>query len=297
MASLSRYARSFVIAALAPSLVLAIGACGSSKKSSSSSSSGAAKGGSVSLSISESGGKAQFTAPASVKGGLVTVILKNQTRNVRTAQFVLIKGKHTLGDALKVLKGNGKTPAWMRAEGGLPATAPGFTSTATVNLPAGKYGLVEVPGPTSTGPPTATQIRVTPGSAGRLPSTATTVSAATNGKDRYKWRISGTLHPGIKPLTFKSHGKDAIHLIAAVRLIGHPSKTAIIKGLSTNGKPPAFFDLKTFAETAALDGGKSQVTELPIAGPGTYVLFCPITDRNGGKPHFAKGLLTNVTVK
>jgi len=29
---------------------------------------------------------------------------------------------------------------------------------------------------------------------------------------------------------------------------------------------------------------------------GQYVVFCPLTDRNGGKPHFLQGMLKTVTV-
>jgi plastocyanin len=286
---------------LLPTFALALGACGSSKSSSSSSSSasasGASSGQTVSLSISESGGKAQYTAPSTAKGGLATVTLKNQGKTPHSVQFVLVRGNHTAAEVVKQLNSSSsKTPSWIRGAGGIGVTAPGQTGTATLSLTAGKYVLTELPGPRS-GPPAATQLTVTSGKAGTLPSTPTTVTAATAGKEHYKWQISGSLKQGLNKVTFNSKGSDAIHLIAGVRVTSNPSKTAVIKGLEANGKPPAFFDSTSLTETAALDGGKSQVADVTLQQPGTYYLFCPIADRNGGKPHFAKGLLTKVTVK
>jgi hypothetical protein len=46
-----------------------------------------------------------------------------------------------------------------------------------------------------------------------------------------------------------------------------------------------------------LDGGKSLTTQFTLSRPGTYIFFCHLTDRDGGKPRFAEGLLTTVTVK
>ena len=70
-----------------------------------------------------------------------------------------------------------------------------------------------------------------------------------------------------------------------------------MKALSSNGPPPSFVDQKSFTNTSVLDGGKSEVTTFDLSKPGTYVLFCPFTDREGGKEHFKEGLLTTVTVK
>jgi hypothetical protein len=39
------------------------------------------------------------------------------------------------------------------------------------------------------------------------------------------------------------------------------------------------------------------VTKLELSKPGRYVLFCPLTDREGGKSHDQEGLLTTVEVK
>ena len=88
---------------------------------------------------------------------------------------------------------------------------------------------------------------------------------------------------------------QSLHLIAAFRLTGKATNAQIIKALKSNGPPPRFVDRTSFYSTPVLDGGLSQTTPLPLTRPGRYVLFCPINDRNGGKPHFEEGLLTTVT--
>jgi hypothetical protein len=274
-------------------------ACGSSQKSSSSAPpSTRTTGQVVSLSITETGTSARFTAPTSIRGGLVTVTLKNQGKAPHSAQFVLIGGNHTIADALRIIEGNStKTPSWIRGEGGVAMVAPGQTGTATVDLPPGHYALTEVGSPGGGVPPAATELQVTPGSSAALPSTAATVTADTAGRDKYKWQISGPLAAGSNRITFVSKGGNALHLIAAIRITGQHSKAELIKALESNGRPPAYFDINHFAQTAVLDGGKSQVTQLDLTAPGQYVLFCPLTDRDGGKPHLAEGLLTTITVK
>jgi plastocyanin len=279
---------------------MTLGACGSSSKSTSSA--GPSKGGhALSLTIRESGKTAAYTGPGSAAGGLVTISLTNKGSMPHGAQFVRITGNHSVPQALQGLGASmrsGKTPAWLRAEGG-PATAyPGQTTSATQNLPAGKYLIADLGGP-SNGPPAYTQLAVSgPSSSGSLPSAPATVTAAANGKDKYKWQLSGApLATGQNRITFTSKGKATLHVLSAVRIVGHPSRQKLINALKSNGPPPAFVDTSSFAGTGALDSGKSQVTSLTFAKPGTYVLFCPLHDRDGGKPHFEEGLLKTITVK
>jgi hypothetical protein len=125
------------------------------------------------------------------------------------------------------------------------------------------------------------------------------VDAASTGKDRYEWKISGSLKSGTNAITFKSGGKDALHFVGAFRVTGNPSLAEIKKFLASqqNGPPPKFVDQSTFDSTAILDGGKEQTTPLRLSKPGTYVLFCPLTDRDGGKSHDQEGLLKKIEVK
>jgi hypothetical protein len=270
-------------------LALGVAACGKDKKKSS------AKATPLAMSITESGKTATYTVPASVKGGLVTLTFNNQGKAPHGAQLVRYTGGHTLAEVLKVINSQSdKTPDWIRGEGGLGSVNPGASASATVNLPAGKYVVQDI---AAEGPGASKPFTVTEGDKGDLPSAPVTITAANPSKDKYKWEIDGTLKPGANNVTFESKGKEAIHFIGVFRLNGDASLAQIKKALATqNGPPPKFVDQTSFYNTSILDGGLAETTPLPISKPGTYVLFCPLKDREGGKSHEQEGLLTKVKV-
>jgi hypothetical protein len=288
--------------AMAVVLALTLGGCGgTSHKKAGTSGAPAAPGGpsrAVALSISESGTTAKYTVPTSVQGGLVNFQLTNKGKTPHSAQLVRVASGHTVQQALQVLGSNStKTPPWVHAEGGLGPVAPGLTLSAALTLPAGTYLVADVGGP-RTGPPAFSQFTVTRGTSAPLPSTPVKITAAQTGKDRYQWRFSGVLQRGAGTVTFVSKGKQALHLIGVARLTKNVTKPQIIKALnSRTGGPPSFADPTSLYNTAAIDGGKSQTTPLPLLNPGRYVFYCPLTDRSGGKRHFLEGMLATVTVK
>jgi hypothetical protein len=271
---------------------LPLAACGSKKST---------KPTNVAIRISEAGKSAKFTVPSTLKGGLVRLTVTNDGKAPHSAQLILFQGNHTRQEVLKALaSNNNKAPSWLRAEGGVGQVPPGTTATADVNLPAGNYFVGDfLGGPGPTGPPGYAEFKATAGEDGTLPGTPTTVDAASTGKDRYEWKISGSLKSGTNAITFKSEGKDALHFVGAFRVTGNPSLAEIKKFLASqqNGPPPKFVDQSTFDSTAILDGGKEQTTPLRLSKPGTYVLFCPLTDRDGGKSHDQEGLLKKIEVK
>ncbi|HVS28794.1 MAG TPA: hypothetical protein VHE14_04530 [Solirubrobacteraceae bacterium] len=290
----------WAVAAFVAVSALSLGACGGSGKKHKNVGAKNANASALSLSIGESGKAARFTAPASAVGGLVELRLTNTGKAPHAAQLVLIRGNHTAQDALKQLGSHSnKTPAWLRAEGGLVGVPSGQRAATTLNLPAGKYVVVDVGGgPGGPGPPAFAQFTLTPGKAGSLPSTPTTVTAANPSKDRYKWQISGPLNAGANRITFVSKGKSALHVLVAARVTGNPSKATILTALKkSKGRLPAFVDKTSLSSTAVIDGNRSQVTALQLRRPGQYALFCPLNDRDGGKPHIAEGMLTTIIVK
>jgi hypothetical protein len=287
-------------AVLVPALLLAAG-CGSSKKSTSSTSATSAPA-TLALSITESGKASKFTAPASTKGGLVTVRLTNDGKKLHGAQLFRITGGHTLQQAIQATAGeSSKTPDWIRAQGGIGAAAPGQTQAATVSLPTGKYAVVDFAGAEegpSSAPPAIAEMTVTPGTVGSLPATATTVTATAPAKDKYRWQISGPLKAGTNEITFASKGSDALHHIVAVRLTEDVPVSQVLKDLEKeNAPPPNYVDKSVNSATAVLDGGKSEDTQLILPKSGKYIFLCHLTDRDGGKPHFAEGLITKVNVQ
>jgi hypothetical protein len=285
------------LVAAAAAMTAAIAGCGSSDNSGSTASSSPTP---LSLKISEKGKKASYAVPKSATGGLVAVSLTNQGKAPHGVEFVQYTGGHTQADALKQLGAqSNKIPSWIKLQGGIGSVLGGQTGTADLNLPAGNYVLADAAafsGPSS-GPPATAPLKVTSGTAGSLPSTPATVTAANPAKDKYQWQISG-LKAGNNQVTFDSKGKEAVHLIFAVPVKGKaPPLSQIKKDLASHGPPPSYVDAKGAQSTAILDGGISQTTALDLKEPGQYVFFCPLTDRDGGKPHFEEGLLKVETVK
>jgi hypothetical protein len=253
----------------------------------------------IAMSISEKGKKAAFAVPKSAKGGLVDLSVKNNGKAPHGVQLVQYTGDHSAGDALKVIAADSnKTPDWIKGQGGTPAIPGGQSDTATLNLAAGNYLVIDSAalGPSSGGPPATAEMKLTPGDTGDLPSTTATVIADQTGKDKFAWDISG-LKAGKNQITFNSKGNDALHLIIAAPVKGKAPPLSKIKQDLGSGPPPPYFDLQNSQNSAVLDGGLSQTTTLDLRKPGQYIFFCPLTDRDGGKSHDQEGLLKTVDIK
>lgn len=281
----------WLAAATAATAVLVAAGCGSSSTEPTK----------VPMSISEKGKSATFRAPKSAKGGLVEISFRNQGKAPHGVQLIQYTGNHTAGDVLKQLGSNGnKIPGWLKTQGGTPAIPGGQSDTATLNLPTGNYVVADSAalGGGPGGPPATANVKFTSGDTGDLPSTDATVKAAKTGKDKYAWDISG-LKKGRQQVTFDSEGIDAAHLIGVAAVKGKAPPLSKIKNdfASQSGPPPPYLDVQNSEFTAVLDGGKSQTTTLELKKPGQYVVFCPLTDKDGGKPHDQEGMLKVITVK
>jgi hypothetical protein len=255
----------------------------------------------LSLKISEKGQQASFDVPKSATGGLVAVSLANEGKAPHGVEFIQYTGNHTAADVTKQFGSNSKkTPSWIKLQGGIGSVPGGQTDSADLNLPAGNYVLADAAafgGASSSGPPATAPLEVSGGTSGTLPSTPATVTAATAGKDKFKWEISG-LKAGSNSVTFNSKGEEALHLIVAVPVKGKaPAVSQVKRDLASNGPPPPYADVQNTQSSAILDGGLSQTTTLNLQKPGQYIFFCPLTDRDGGKPHDQEGLLAVQTVK
>ena len=241
------------------------------------------------IGVSEQGKEASFSLPKSVEGGLVEVTLANEGKALHGLQFVRYTEGHTSKEVIEEISGEKeKTPDWIRGEGGIGGVEGGQTANATLNLEAGKFLVVDAA--EMEGKPATAEMTVTEGDEGDLPSTDGTVTAEETGKDKYAWDVSG-LKAGKQQITFDSEGDEAIHLILAVPVKGKAHSLGKIKeDFSKEGPPPPYIDFEAAQSTAVLDGGKSQTTPIDLKS-GEYIFFCPLTDRDGGKPHDQEGLL------
>lgn len=249
---------------------------------------------SLNLSIAEKGKTASFSVPKSVKGGLVELTLDNKGKAPHGVQLIRYTEGHSAEEVLEeVSSEKEKTPDWILAEGGIGSVPGGESQSATLNLEAGDFVVVDAAALFGEGgKPATAELKVEDGDSGDLPSTPGTVVAEETGEDEYAWDVSG-LKAGNNEITFDSQGDEALHVILAVPLKGKvPPLSQIEEEFGKEeGPPPSYLDFENAQNTAVIDGEKSQTLTLDLEKPGKYLFFCPFTDRDGGKAHDQEGLL------
>jgi hypothetical protein len=264
---------------------LALVACGDDKdKSSQKSSSSAPETLAITL-----GADGKLSGAQSVKSGVVKVSFTNQAKGKYDLQLAGVDGNHTAADVLKVLNSDGgPIPPWIHAPGGVATTDPGKTVSATQLVGAGKYYVVAEPDQNGKKP--IAPLTVTGGAAqGTLPATAAKVSAF-----EYGFKTSG-LKAGHQQIEFDNIGAQLHHAVFI------PLKPGVTLAqaktfFASNGKGvPPFDPKRPQFNTTVLENGAKQVTEGDFAA-GKYALLCFVSDRAGGPPHFAKGMITEVDI-
>lgn len=268
-------------------LALALPACGSDDEKSSGSS-GDAKPAAFKVTLGDAAkGKSTVKAPKTVKAGLVEVSAENTGKRPHDAQIIGVDGDQTAQQVSKLInQEGGPIPEWLHGSGGVGTVAPGQTGTATDVLEPGRYFVFDTDGGASA------EFEVTgEGGGGELPSTPATITAK-----EYGFETSG-LKAGKNTVTFENAGKELHHVLALPFNKG--ATLADVKKFATSdeessGPPPV--DFENAAGTTVLDGGKEQVAELELK-KGKYAFLCFISDRKGGPPHVAKGMLQEVAIK
>jgi plastocyanin len=110
----------------------------------------------------------------------------------------------------------------------------------------------------------------------------------------YGFRVSG-LTTGKNTIEFSNTGREAHHVIAAPYRPGATLAEVRKAFRSEGGEPPLDFENTSY--TARIAGGTQQITELTLDKPGTYALLCFVSDRKGGPPHVAQGMIAEITVR
>jgi len=173
----------------------------------------------VDIEVSGDAKKVEVKAPATIKGGLVTMNLKNSSQGPRDAQIIRVEGDQSAKDVLKVIESQGgPIPDWLQDGGGVGETAPGKTGTVTQNVAEGKYVLVAAP--SEDGEPATAELQVEGGSEGELPKASAEIVAT-----EYAFTSKG-LKSGTNPVLFRNDGQELHHVVAAPLLPGRPFRTS-----------------------------------------------------------------------
>jgi plastocyanin len=298
------------IAALAAAAVgtAALGACGDDTSSTTGAADKAATPAAFEITATAEGKKKKSMAfPATIEAGLVEVTLKNSDTVPRSAQILRVDDAHTVDDVLKIVDAETDgvaIPAWMQDGGGLGTTAPGATAVATQVLAPGKHVIWDDEGGDS-GPNNSAigakgEFTVTgPASDARLPAQPATVTATDTGtgKDKkYDFEFKG-LKAGANTVRFENTGDELHHALFFPMRTGVTIKE-VLEAFSSEEEPtgPPPVDFAKGVGTAVVDAGNAQNISLEL-GAGRYAVVCFISDRKGGKPHAAKGMLKELTLE
>jgi hypothetical protein len=285
----------------AAALCLAPAACGSDDDSSSGGSSESDEAASITFETTEpSKGKVAISGPETVEAGMTEITLKNSGKGPHDAQILKVEGDRTVDEVLSNStdsKEGAPIPDWISGGGGLGTTAPGKSATVTQVLEPGTYYVIDTESGQGTEKQNArlggvTQFEVTgEQSTAELPETDASITA----KD-FSFETSG-IEAGANRLTFANDGEQLHHLIAMPlakgATIGEAKKFFTSEG-EPEGPPPV--DFENGVSTAVIDGGEAQVAELEFK-KGKYALVCFITNRDGGPPHVAMGMIDELDVK
>lgn len=240
------------------------------------------------ITATEEGKTATLDAPESAEAGLNEITMTNDGEQPHSGQLLRVEGEHSEEEVLEGLQAasSGEPfPDWFFAGGGVGTVGPGETRTVTQALePDSTYWLVDDEAP---GKPPITPIEITgEGSDATLEETDSAVTAVDFGFE------SEGLASG-EPVTFKNEGEQPHHMVAAP-ILGD----ATIEDVETffkeeKGKPPV--DFENSSATSVLEGGTEQVSGVSLDA-GRYALVCFITNREGGPPHVALGMIDEIEV-
>jgi hypothetical protein len=244
---------------------------------------------SVEIGLSGSGKAVSFSVPENIQAGLTELSIDNTTKRPQDLQLIKVEGDHSEQEVVKAFQevGSGKPiPDWFLAGGGVGTTEPGQSRSVTQVLEPGTYY-----GFSTEGPLAYTAIEVGGEAAdGEVPEADATVSA-------FEYGFEGEgLKAGRQQIRFENTGAQPHHIVAAP-ILGDATFEEVKKFMSTEeaqGRPPVNFDATT--STAVIEGGASQLTDLELQS-GRYAFVCFISDRQGGPPHVAKGMITEVEVE
>ena len=174
---------------------------------------------------------------------------------------------------------------------------PGKSTTFTVDLEPGRYHAVDTTSDAgkeaklrgAQGAVAAIEVvkRKEPAELPHASASITATEYAFKAKDLAAGRSTVALH---------NAGKEQHHFVLAPILKGRTFKD--VKKFATSDEasdpPPVDFENQTIS--GVMDGGEKQVMPLDLKG-GRYALFCFVSDRAGGPPHVAEGMLAEVRVK
>jgi len=233
-----------------------------------------------------------FEAPDSITAGWTTFHLINDGPALHHVQLVRLDSGKTLTDLEAALKTQGPPPRWAAFVGGPNAPNPGAESDAMFNLPAGSYAMicmVDLPGGVphfAKGMVHAFTVTASTSAPAAEPTADETISLAD-----YNFGIKGALKSGPHTIKIVNNGPQPHEMELAQLAPGKTPKDLLNWLVKPDGPPPG----NAIGGVSMMMPGTSGYFTTTLT-PGNYVMLCFIPDAKDGKPHFAHGMLKQITV-
>lgn len=245
----------------------------------------------LTFTLSGEGKAATFTAPDSAEPGLAEITLENEGDKAGDLQLIRVEGDRSPEEVVeglgKAMKGQA-FPEWFFAAGGTGPVEAGQSATVTQVLEPGTYYAFDTEGGAPPRPEDAVSVEVSGDASDEEVEADATITAVDYGFE------GDGLTADSAEVAFENTGAQPHHIVYAP-LDGDTTAEDVERFLKNEkGKPP--FDEKATRNTAVIEGGETQLVDLDLK-KGRYVLLCFITDRKGGPPHVAKGMIGEVEVE
>jgi hypothetical protein len=260
---------------------------------------GSAEPATLEIRATASGERKALEVPETVPAGLVTITLRNEDELPREAQLIRVTGGQSPEEVIEaVTSEGGPIPDFIQDGGGVAPVEPGQTGSVTQVLQPGDYVALDLFEPEgeeesqSNAELGSTASFTVEGDAGdaELPEAETTITA-----EDYSFEATG-LKPGRNTVRFENAGEQLHHAILFPINEGvefSEVEEAFSSEEGPEGPPPV--DFESQVGTAVIDGGNAQNVELELK-EGRYAALCFIQDREGGPPHVAKGMISELEV-
>jgi plastocyanin len=232
-----------------------------------------------------------FDAPDVIPAGVTEFRFLNKGPSLHHMALLQLSGGKTVDDLRAALAKPGPMPAWVKEIGGPNAGAPGVESNATVNLEPGNYAIicfVDLGGPPHFVKGMLKGLRVVPSKTASAPKPKPDVTATLFD---YGFRLSQPVKAGTRTIRVYNAGKQH-HEVELVQLAPGSTAAGVLQWMEKmEGPPPG----KALGGVAGIEAGMSESFTADFA-KGRYALICFLPDAKDGKPHFAHGMIQEITV-
>lgn len=241
--------------------------------------------------IRVSGEDFKFDAPDVIPAGLTDFRFLNKGPALHHMSILKLQGGKTVDDLRAALANPGPPPAWVKEVGGPNAAAPGVESNATVMLEPGNYALIcfiDLGGPPHFMKGMLRGLRVVPATGPVAPKPKADVTVTLFD---YNFKLSSPIRAGLRTIRVSNAGAQH-HEVELVQLPPGASAADFMKWIAKmEGPPPG----KPLGGVSGIEAGGSGYFTADFT-PGNYALICFLPDTKDGKPHFAHGMVQQITV-